>query len=113
MCFIVFDTYVIQTVVYGMEVWGGSISSSSWLDVEKKAFIFRHLGVINTTPFVLMLLEMGCWPGEIHAMIWVLKYINPIHVMDDHRIPKRSGMLVHAYRRLEKAKCSQLDGCWI
>lgn len=31
----VFDAYVIQTVLYGVEVWGGSISSSAWNNIEK------------------------------------------------------------------------------
>ena len=88
----VFDAYVIQTVLYGVEVWGGSISSSTWNNIEKlqKAFIRRHLSVKSTTPYVLMLLEIGCQSIEIHAMIQVLRYISWVHLMDDHRLPKQA-----------------------
>lgn len=48
-------------VLYGVEVWGGSISPSTWNDIEKrqKAFLRRHLGVKVTMPYSILLLEKG------------------------------------------------------
>ena len=32
---VLFEAYVMQTMLYGIEVWGGSISSSMWDEIEK------------------------------------------------------------------------------
>ena len=81
--------------------------------IEKlqKAFIHRHLGVKSTTSYVLMLLETGCRPIEIHAMIQVLRYINWVRLMEDHRLPKRAW---DASSRLQKTRKSKvLLAVWI
>ena len=31
----VFETCVVKTLLYGVEVWGASISTSTWNDIEK------------------------------------------------------------------------------
>ena len=68
----------------------------------KQAFIPRHLGVKSTTPYVLLLLETGCRPIEVHAMIRVLKYINRIRLMDDLRMPKHAWDASFGYRNPKK-----------
>ena len=110
----IFDAYVLQTVLYGVEVWGGNISPSTWNDIEKlqKAFIRRHLGIKSTTPYALMLLETGRRPIEMYAMIRVVRYINRVRQMDEI-IGSRNehGQPAHAYKKRGKAKCCQQDGC--
>ena len=32
---ILFEAYVMQTMLYGIELWGGSISNTMWDDIEK------------------------------------------------------------------------------
>ena len=36
-----FNAYVVQTMLYRVEIWGGNISPSTWNDIEKrkKAFL--------------------------------------------------------------------------
>ena len=56
----VFKTCVVKTLLYGVEVWGASISTSTWNEIEKFQikFLCRHMGVKVTTPNSVMLLEM-------------------------------------------------------
>ena len=85
-----FDARALQTVLYGVELWGGSISPSAWNDIEKlqKAFIRQHLGIKTTTPYVVMLLETGRRPIEMYAMIRVLRYTARVRQMDDNKLHK-------------------------
>ena len=103
---ILFDAYVLQTILYGVEVWGGSISLSTWNDIEKlqKAFIRRHLGIKSTTPYVLMLLETGRRPIEIYAMVRVLRYVTRIHQMNDNRLPKKAWAASTCLQKTKKSK---------
>ena len=43
---IIFDTCVVQTLLYGVEVWGASISAHTWNEIEKiqKKFLWQTLG---------------------------------------------------------------------
>ena len=100
-------------VLYGVEVWGGSIFPSAWNDIEKlqKAFIRRHLGIKSTTPYVIMLLETERRPIEMYAMIRVLRYITRVRQMDDNRLPKRAW---GASTRLQKTlKSKVLSTGWV
>lgn len=103
---ILFDAYVLQTVLYGVEVWGGSISSSIWNDIEKlqKAFIRRHLGIKSTTPYVLLLLETGRRPIEVYAMVRVLRYVIRVRQMDDSRLPKKAWAASTCLQKTRKSK---------
>lgn len=85
----IFETCVVQTMLYGVEVWGGSISASSWNDMEKfqKKFLSRHLGVKTTTPYSVMLLETGRRPLEITTMQRVYKYIMKVKRMPTNCMP--------------------------
>lgn len=84
-----FDAYVVQTILYGVEVWGASISASTWNDIEKlqKKFLCRHLGVKTTTPYSVMLLETGKRPLEIQALQRVYRYLMKVKLMPTSRIP--------------------------
>ena len=81
-----------QTVLYGVEVWGGSISASTWNDIEKiqKAFLRRHLGVKPTTPYSVLLLETGRRPIEFHALIKVMQYLIEVQQMQPDRLPHKA-----------------------
>ncbi|MCO5579440.1 hypothetical protein L7F22_033295 [Adiantum nelumboides] len=85
----VFETCVVQTLLYGVEVWGASISASIWNDIEKlqKKFLCRYMGVKATTPYSVMLLETGKRPLEMLALQRVHKYIMKVKLMPKSRIP--------------------------
>ena len=104
---ILFDAYVLQMVSYGVEVWGESISSSVWNDIKKlqKAFIRRHLGIKSTTPYLLLLLEIGRRPIEAYAMIRVLRYAIRVRQMENDKLPKRAW---DASTRLQKTRKSKV-----
>ena len=69
-----FEAFVMQTMMYGVEMWGGSISDVMWDDVEKlqKSFIRKYLGVRVTTPYSLLLMETRRLPMEFHGLIGTL-----------------------------------------
>lgn len=80
---IIFETCVVQTILYGVEVWGASISAHTWNEIEKiqKKFLCKHLGVKKTTPYSVMLLETGNMPLEIKALKRMHAYILKIKTM--------------------------------
>lgn len=85
-----------QTVLHGVEVWGGSISSSTWNEIEnmQQAFLHRHLSVKPTTPYLVLLLEIGRRPIEFHALIRVMQYLIEVEVHQMNPCPQtccRSG----------------------
>ena len=88
----VFETCVVQTLLYGVEVLGASISASTWNEIEKlqKKFLCRHMGVKATTPYSVMLLEMRKRPLEMIALQRVHKYIVKIKLMPNNRIPHKA-----------------------
>lgn len=85
----VFETCVVQTLLYGVEVWGASISAHTWNETEKiqKKFLCRHLGVKKTTPYSVLLLETGRMPIEMKALRQVYTYIMKIKLMPPTRLP--------------------------
>ena len=50
---------VTQVLLYGVEIWGGTISLNAWNEIEKiqKMFLRRQLGVKSTTSYQVMFLE--------------------------------------------------------
>ena len=56
-----FNAMVVQELLYGVYLWGGTISLSSWNEIEKiqKMFSRRPLGVKDSTSYSIMLLEIG------------------------------------------------------
>ena len=92
--YILFEAYVMQTMLYGVEMWGGSISDAMWDDVKKlqKSFNRKYLGVRITTPYSMLLMEIGCLPIEYHGLIRTLKYIEKVRNMhEDRRLPPRQA----------------------
>ena len=56
-----FDTLVTSVLLYGVEVWGGSIPKSMWKAFEnvQKHFLTKFLQAKKQTPYTLLLLETG------------------------------------------------------
>ena len=79
-----------QTMLYGVDLWGGSISMSMWDDVEKlqKNLILQYLGVRTTTPYSTLLIEARCLPIEYHGLLRVLRYIQKVKRMHKDRLPR-------------------------
>ena len=103
---IIFDTCVVQTLLYGVEVWGASISAHTWNEIEKiqKKFLCRHLGVKKTTPYSVLLLETGNMPLEMQALKRMFKYIMKIKLMPNTRIPRRAWESGCALQKTKKSK---------
>lgn len=105
--------HVVQTVLYAVEVWGGSISASKWNDIEKmqKSFLRRHLGVKITTPYSIMLIETGTRPIELRALERVFKYIKKVKTMKPQRLPMKAW---EASKRPQKTNKSKMlsSGWW-
>ena len=84
-----FDTLVTPVILYGVEVWGGSLSKDKWNDIKKiqKLFLTNFLAVRRTTPYPILLLEIGSMPLEALGMGQLLRYIKKINIMLDNRLP--------------------------
>ncbi|MCO5605801.1 hypothetical protein L7F22_059985 [Adiantum nelumboides] len=65
-----FDTLVTSVLLYGVEIWGGSISKSTWKEFEnvQKRFLTNFFQVKTQTPYMLLLLESGSLPLEVMGM---------------------------------------------
>ena len=102
----VFEACVVQTILYGVEVWGASISASTWNEIEKiqKKFLCRHLGVKSTTPYSVMLLETGNRPLEMKALQRMYKYIVKVKMMPTTRIPHMAWDVGCAPQKTNKSK---------
>ena len=102
----VFKTCVVQTILYGVEVWGASISAHTWNDIEKiqKKFLCKHLGVKKTTPYSVLLLETGLMPLEISALKQMYAYIVKVKTMPSTRIPHIAWEVGSAPQKTKKSK---------
>ena len=71
-----FNTLVTLVLLYGVEVWGGSIPKSTWKEFEnvQKHFLTKFLQVKKQTPYTL-LLKTGSHLIEIMAMERVVEYM--------------------------------------
>ena len=85
-----FDTLVTPVLLYGVEVWGGSIPKSTWKAFEnvQKHFLTKFLQVKKQTPYTLLLLETGSLPIEITAMERVVQYMLKVKKCPSHRLPR-------------------------
>ena len=65
-----FKTMVTHILLYGVEVWGSTISLNAWNEIEKiqKMFLRRQLGVKATTFYEVKLSETTVWPIKIVAL---------------------------------------------
>ena len=77
---LLFDSMVVQALLYGVEVWGGTISLSAWNEIQKiqKMFLHRQLGIKSSTPYPIMLLEIGARPIKVIPMQRVYKSITNV-----------------------------------
>ncbi|MCO5570377.1 hypothetical protein L7F22_024097 [Adiantum nelumboides] len=85
-----FDILVTPVLLYGVEVWGGSISKSTWKEFEnvQKRFLTNCFQVKMQTPYMLLLLESGSLPIEVISMERVLGYMLKMQKRASHRLPK-------------------------
>ena len=76
-------------ILYGVEVWGGSLSKDRWNDIEKiqKLFLTNFLAVRRTTPYSILLLETNNLPLETLGMEQLLRYIKKINKMPEGCLP--------------------------
>ncbi|MCO5607655.1 hypothetical protein L7F22_061853 [Adiantum nelumboides] len=102
----VFEACVVHTILYGVEFWGASISANTWNDIEKiqMKFLCRHLGVKSTSPYSMMLLEMGNRPLEMKALQRVYKYIVKVKMTPTNRIPHLAWDIGCAPQKTNKSK---------
>ena len=87
---LLFETLVTPVILYGCEVWVCNISRESWREIEQiqKRFITYNLKIKNSTPYPILLIEVGLSPIKILAMSRLLLYKNKINNMGNHRLPK-------------------------
>jgi len=105
-----FDTLVTPVLLYGVEVWGGSISKSTWKEFEnvQKRFLTNFLQVKTQTPYVLLLLESGCLPIEVPIEVMdierVVEYMIKMRQRPSHRLPTIAWEASQKVQKTHKSK---------
>ena len=87
-----FNAYVVQTMLYRVEIWGGNISPSTWNDIEKrkKAFLCWQLDVKATAPYLGSLLQTWRRLIKFHALIQVMHYIVEVQHVHKDKLPRKA-----------------------
>ncbi|KAL3693832.1 hypothetical protein R1sor_007483 [Riccia sorocarpa] len=82
-----FDTLVKTAVMYGIPVWGPTISKTGWKNIEsiQKVFLQSELGVRPQVPYVLLLSESGRLPLEAEALFTMIRYAQHLRLQDETR----------------------------
>ena len=85
-----FGLLVTPVILYGCEVWGGSMSEQKWRQVERiqKYFITCNLKVNSTVPYEILLAEVGSFPLEVIALVWMLSSLKKTQGLETHCWPK-------------------------
>ena len=101
-----FDALVIPVILYGVEVWGGSISNSTWKDFEgvQKRFLTTFLKVKSQTPYRLLLLETGTLPIEIMGIERVTAYMLKVKTSPQNRLPHIAWEASNKVQKTHKSK---------
>ncbi|MCO5550705.1 hypothetical protein L7F22_004195 [Adiantum nelumboides] len=101
-----FDTLVTPVLLYGVEVWGGSISKSTWKEFEnvQKRFLINVFQVKTQTSYMLLLLESGSLPIEVMGMERVVGYMLKMQKRASHRLPKITWEASKKVQKTHKSK---------
>ena len=99
-------------MLYGVEVWGNTISLNAWNEIEKiqKMFLRRQLGVKSTTTYQVMILETNVLTIEILMLQRAYRYITKVKNIPNHSYHILLGMFDVNYKRITRAKLSRLVG---
>ena len=103
-----FNSMVTQVLLYGVQVWEGTISLNAWNEFDniQNMFLRRQLGVKYTTSYQVMILKTSVRPIEIlgyNEYIDTLQKSRICQITDYHIL---LGMLDINYKRITKAKFS-------
>ncbi|KAL3683252.1 hypothetical protein R1sor_001274 [Riccia sorocarpa] len=76
-----------SSVLYGVHIWGPSVSKSDWKKIEvlQKQFIQSELGVRVQIPYTLLLAEVGKIPLEAEGLLLAIRYVQRIKKHDRER----------------------------
>jgi hypothetical protein len=98
------ETLVTPVNFYECQVWGYSICSESWRNIEqiKKNAITYNLKIKGNMPYPILLLETSLYPIESMVMTRYLMYKNKLNNMEDKRLPKISSKSSHNHHRLKR-----------
>lgn len=101
-----FDTLVTPVLLYGVEVWGGSISKTTWREFEnvQKRFLTNFFQVKTQTPYMLLLLESGSLSIEVLGMQRVVEYMLKIRRSPSHRLPRIAYEASQKVQKTSKSK---------
>ena len=109
-----FKAIVTQVLLYGVQVWGCTISLNPWNEIEKIQNMFsrRQLGGKWTTSYQVMLLEISVWPIEILTLYQVYRYITKVKNMLTLITTFCVGILDINPKRIKRKTFSHLVGSW-
>ena len=101
-----FDTLVTPVLLYGVEVWGGSIAKSTWQEFEnaQKHCLTNVFQVKTQTPYMLLLLESGSLPIEVLGMQRVVEYMLKTRDSPLHWLPKIAYEASQKVQKTSKSK---------
>ena len=71
---------------YGVEVWGVKSSLGEAAEVLHRSFLKSLLGIRKSTSNEVVLVELSCYPLQIHFWQQILKYHQRTFGLDDTRL---------------------------
>ena len=100
------NAIAVQMLLYGVKVWGVTISLSAWNEIEelRKMFLRREWGVKSSTSYCIMLLEIGARPIEVLVMPMSIQVYHKVKNMPDHRLPRQARNIQWKVQKINKSK---------
>lgn len=88
-----FGFLVVPMVLYGCKDWGSNTLSRKWRQIERlqKHLITHSLKIKSTSPYEIILDEVGAFPIEASTMFHPLSYLRRLDNMESHRWPKMAA----------------------
>ena len=84
-----FDTLIKPILLYGSDIWGNNINGQSCIDRVFFQFMRYVLHVKPSTSNFIVIGECGKYPPSVYCKISVMCFLDRIHHMKSHRIPKQ------------------------
>ena len=102
-----------QVLLYGVNIWGGTIPLNAWDEIEIQKMLQRtQLGEKSTTFCTVMLLETDVRPIEVSALQIVYRYIIKVKNMPNHRLPHLAWIVECSLEKNHKQNYLIWFGIW-
>ena len=90
------------TILYGSEIWGGSIYKETWKKIKQihMHFIINNIKIKISTPYTNLLSRISCM--ESKTMIRYLVYTHEITNMNNKRLPNNASKALKITKNIKE-----------